>query len=206
MSAPTTFGTAADFMQGGSRYPKPVAWDSLQVGTRVEGIITDEPEISQQTDVNTRQPRFFVDKDTGEKTPMLQMAVIIQTGKPDQAREGDDGRRTLMIRGGFKYESSKKALSDALKPLGLIVPRVGDFIAMTRIPNRTGAGMTARTHQFACEYVLAENLTEAQTNLAPAPEEGTAPKKRGARKTPAPAPVAAPAAAVTDPWDDSGDE
>ena len=191
MSAPTTFGSTADFMSGGSRYPKPVAWDNLPVGTRVGGIIVEDPEVTQVTDVNTRAPRTFDDG-----SPMLQMAVIIDTGNADPAVQGDDGRRTLMIRGGFKYESSKKALADALKPHGLVVPRVGDHIVMTRIPNRTGAGLQARTHQFSCEYTVAENLSADLKEQSEA-----APKKRAARK-PAAAAAAPATAAVTDPWDD----
>lgn len=191
MTAPSSI----DFLGvNSSRGPKIIAWDNLPVGTRVEGIIVREPTVTQQTDPQTRQPRFFpVDPETGTRDPIYQMLVVIDTGNPDPAQEGDDGLRTLAIRGGFKYESSKKALTDALKNHGLTNVRIGDHIAMTRLPNRTGAGISGRTHQFAVEYTLADDLSDTQK--APA-------KKASRARKPAATPAPAAVADVSDAWDE----
>lgn len=223
MTAPVTAPSSVDFLGvNSSRGGRIVAWDNLPVGSKIEGIVAAEPKVVQQTNPTTRQPAFFPpDPETGRRDPIFQMLITIDTGKPDPAMEGDDGVRTLAIRGGFKYESSKKALTDALKVHGLSITRIGDYVSQTRLPNRpSSGGMSGRTHQFSMEYNLAENLTgfyktisdrilgsgdddeadEAQTAAATA-----APKKRAARK-PAAAVAAAPAPAATadvvDAWDE----
>lgn len=223
MTTPVTAPSSVDFLGvNSSRGGRIVAWDNLPIGSKIEGIVAAEPKVVQQTNPTTRQPAFFPpDPDTGRRDPIFQMLITIDTGAPDPAMEGDDGMRTLAIRGGFKYESSKKALTDALKPHGLAITRVGDYVSQTRLPNRPSqGGMSGRTHQFSMDYDVAENLTgqwkvlsdrvlgggsddydEDEAQAAPTLAATAAPKKRAARK-----PAAAPAPATTevvaeDPWD-----
>lgn len=133
---------------GGGKY---VAWDNLDIGTTVAGIIQEGSRSEQQTNQD-RSLAFF---DDGQ--PKMQIAVPIQT-TPDQGIEGDDGKRVLAFRGGFTYESGFKGLVNELRANKLAEPREGDWIAMTRIANRKGKGTTARTHQFVVKYVRAENF------------------------------------------------
>src|SRR5689334_7079782 len=115
-----------DFLGGGTkRFAKTIAWGDLPPGSSVEGIIVEEPTMTEQTDMETKEVRYFEQKD-GTREPMMQMMLTIYTGKPNPAVEDDDSKRTLAIRGGFKYESSKKALVEELQRLGLKAPRVGD--------------------------------------------------------------------------------
>lgn len=143
-----------DFLKQKTGFPKSVAWDNLDIGTRIGGVIVAEPEVIPQTDVNTNEDRFFVDPKSGKKTPMLQIAIVVKTKLRNPAIEDDDGTRTLYVRGGTTYESSRKNLMEALAVHGLEEPRVGDEVYLTRIANRKAAGIKGRTHQFKVEYVL----------------------------------------------------
>lgn len=218
MTAPVTAPSSVDFLGvNSSRSGRIVAWDNLPIGSKVEGIVSSDPKVVQQTNPTTKQPAFFPpDPETGKRDPIFQMLVTVDTNAPDPAVATDDGLRTLAIRGGFKYESSKKAFTDALKANGLAISRIGDYMSMTRLANRPSqGGMSGRTHQFSCEYVLAEDLEgywkdvsnryladedgdEAQA--APAPVAAAAPKKRAPRK--APAPPAPATVEVADAWDE----
>ena len=148
--------STAGFLKA-KRFSKFVTWDDKEIGDSVGGVIIAPAQMQQQTDVNNNQPRFFPEDDNGERQPMMQMLVEIDTKDPDPAIAADDGKRTLTIRGGFKYESSRKALADELSRNDLDDVRVGDYIRLTRIPNVKAAGMKGRTHQFECLYSIPEN-------------------------------------------------
>lgn len=177
--------TTKSFMST-KRFSKFVTWDDKAIGTTIGGLIISDPTMQQQTDVNDNSLRYFPADDNGNREPMMQMCIEIQT-PPNPALDSDDGKRTLTIRGGFKYESSRKALSDELARNDLEDVRVGDHIALTRIANLKAAGTKARTHQFTCEYTKAEDLDEAQTAVVEVVAE--APKKRGRPAKAAAAPV-----------------
>lgn len=147
-----TIPSLADILSkatGGGKY---VAWDNLDIGTTVAGVIQEGSRSEQQTSQQDRSPRFFDDG-----SPMMQIVIPILTN-PDEGIEGDDGHRVLAFRGGFTYESGFKGLVNELRRNKIAEPREGDWIAMTRIANRKGKGTTARTHQFAVKYVKAEDF------------------------------------------------
>lgn len=199
--------TTASFMRA-KRFSKFVTWDDREVGDSVGGVVIAEPQMQQQTDVNTKQPRFFPMDDDGNREPMMQMLVEVDTFDPDPAIASDDGKRTFTVRGGFKYESSRKALADELERNDLEDVRIGDYIRFTRIPNVKAAGTKGRTHQFECLYVKAENFAEeldAETHVLITTGEApakAAPAKRGRpKKVVAPAAKAAPAKAESA-WED----
>lgn len=201
--------TTASFMKA-KRFSKFVTWDDKEIGDSVGGVIIAPAQMQQQTDVNNNQPRWFPEDDNGERQPMMQMLVEIDTFDPDPAIAADDGKRTLTIRGGFKYESSRKALADELARNDLEDVRVGDYIRLTRIPNVKAAGTKGRTHQFECLYVVPENF-EAEldartyviltTGEAPA-DETPAPAKRGRPKKVVAPPVKAVAKPAESAWED----
>lgn len=200
------------------RFSKFVTWDDKEIGDSVEGIIIAEPRMQQQTDVNTGALRYFPADDNGERQPMEQMLVEIDTKDPDPAIASDDGKRTLTVRGGFKYESSRKALADELDRNDLEDVRVGDFVRFTRIPNVKAAGMKGRTHQFECLYVMAENFaaeldaethvrmtsdgTEDEAQAAPAPVKATRGRPKKVVAAPAKTPPAPVAKAAESAWED----
>lgn len=159
--------SAKDFLTGGAkRFPTTIAWGDRPVGSSVGGFILEDPVVVEQTDMETKQVRYFEpDKETGERLPMMQMMLIVQSDDANPATE-DDGKRTLAIRGGFKYESSKKALVEELQRNGLEMTRIGDYVKMTRIENRKGAGFQGRTHQFACDYTKVEDFDDELKALA----------------------------------------
>lgn len=203
--------STASFMKA-KRFSKFVTWDDKEIGESVGGVIIAPAQMQQQTDVNNNQPRWFPEDDNGERQPMMQMLVEIDTFDPDPAIAADDGKRTLTVRGGFKYESSRKALADELARNDLDDVRVGDYIRLTRIPNVKAAGTKGRTHQFECLYVKAENFADeldATTHVlittGEAPDEAQAAPaaaKRGRpKKVVAPAAKAAPAKAESA-WED----
>lgn len=72
------------------------------IGTTVAGIITERPEVKQQTDIGTGKPDTW---DNGD--PKLQLVVTIQAdGVP--VTDDDDGRRRFYVAG------SKKAGSQSM--------------------------------------------------------------------------------------------
>ena len=75
------------------------------VGTVVSGVITEPPELRQQTDMKDGSPKFWPDG-----KPMLQLYVLIQTEDRDPAVEGDDGIRALYIKANMQ-----KAVADAVR-------------------------------------------------------------------------------------------
>lgn len=175
---------------GAKRFAKTIAWGDHPVGTTIGGIIVEEPTLTEQTDFESKETRYFEQKD-GTKEAMMQMMLTVYTGQPNPAVDDDDSKRTFAIRGGWKYESSKKGLVLELQRLGLPAPRVGDHVALTRIENRKGAGFQGRTHQFVVDYTKVEDFTDDMVKLAIAANggEAEAPKKRAPRKA---APVANP--------------
>lgn len=204
--------STASFMKA-KRFSKFVTWDDKEIGESVGGVILAPAQMQQQTDVNNNQPRFFPEDDNGERQPMMQMLIEIDTMDPDPAIAADDGKRTLTIRGGFKYESSRKALADELARNELDDVRVGDYIRLTRIPNVKAAGTKGRTHQFECLYVMAENFgteLDAETHVLITSGEAS----DEAQATPAPvkatrgrpkkvvAPAAKAAKAAESAWED----
>lgn len=176
-----------------------ISWDDKEIGDSVGGVILSEPTMQQQTDASSGQPRFFPVDDNGNREPMMQMLIEIDTFDPDPALATDDGKRILAVRGGFKYESSKKALMDALGENDLDFVRIGDYVELTRLPNVKGAGTKGRTHQFSCLYSKVENWDAELDAETLARIRGTATDE--AQATPAaparrgrPKKVAAPAA------------
>lgn len=86
-----------------------------EIGTVVRGTIT-AAEMAQQTEADTRKPRFF---DDGQ--PMMQLVITLQTEERDREIDDDDGRRRLFAKGGKGTDqgmSMKDAIADAVKKAG----------------------------------------------------------------------------------------
>lgn len=191
MSAPTK--SAKDFLNSGGvrRGPKLLAWGQYKVGESVAGIIIEpEPYVTHVTKMGSKTG----EKDTWDDgTVKEQLIISIDTGAPDPQIKDHDGKWGLAIKGGWKVESAKKALTLALQEAGAEDgPEVGDWIKMTRLPNAKNVFGTG-THQFTCEYVRAQDFGPEQlatlalvngeadeAQAAPAAKAKRAPAKKAA--------------------------
>lgn len=187
MTAPQK--SAKDFLNSGGvrRGPKLLAWGQYRVGDSVVGIIIEpEPYVTHVTKMGSKTG----EKDTWDDgSPKEQLIVSIDTGQPDPQIEGHDGKWGLAIKGGWKVESAKKALTLALQAAGAEAPEVGDWIKMTRLPNAKNAFGTG-THQFTAEYCKREDFGPEQLATL-ALVEGTAEAPAKAKRAPRKAAVAA---------------
>lgn len=160
MTAPQK--SAKDFLNSGGvrRGPKLLAWGQYRIGDSVVGIIIEpEPYVTHVTKMGSKTG----EKDTWDDGSIKEQLIIsIDTGVPDPHIEGHDGKWGLAIKGGWKVESAKKALTLALQDAGAEDgPEVGDWIKMTRLPNAKNTFGTG-THQFTCEYCKAEDFGPEQ--------------------------------------------
>lgn len=182
MTAPQK--TAKDFLNSGGvrRGPKLLAWGQYRVGDSVVGIIIEpEPYVTHVTKMGSKTG----EKDTWDDgTPKEQLIVSIDTGQPDPHIEGHDGKWGLAIKGGWKVESAKKALTLALQAAGAEDgPEVGDWVKMTRLPNAKNTFGTG-THQFTAEYCKREDFGPEQLATL-ALVEGTAAPAKATKRAPA---------------------
>lgn len=91
-----TTPTADQFLMGGG-----VASAKFErVGDAITGTVHDAPEVRQQTDLSTGQPKFW---DDGR--PMMQLVVTLATSLRDDP--DDDGLRRIYVKG--------KSLTDAVR-------------------------------------------------------------------------------------------
>lgn len=115
-----------DFLMGGgvpsARFPVR--------GTRVAGRVLAAPVTRQQTDMATKEPKFFKNGD-----PMMSVVVRIQTDERDPAREGDDGERACYIKG-----KGIKALRETVKAAGAKRIEPGGFFSMTWVDSELPTG------------------------------------------------------------------
>jgi hypothetical protein len=93
----------AFLMGGGGRSAK-----FANVGDVVEGTIAAPPTLRQQTDIKTKELKYWKNGD-----PIMQLVVQLQTDQRDDA--DDDGIRNLYVSGGFKRASLQKAVADAVR-------------------------------------------------------------------------------------------
>jgi hypothetical protein len=118
--------TANDFLMAGgttsAKFPEP--------GTTVTGVIVREPEVQQQRDFTSGEPKFWEDG-----KPMQQLQVILETAERDPSIPDDDGHRAVYVKG-----QMQKAVKDAVRKSGAKGIAVGGTLAVTY----TGDGETTR--------------------------------------------------------------
>ena len=111
----------AQVMSGGT--PSAIGKDD-PIGTRAEGIVKTI-EAQQQRDIDTGAPKFF---DNGQ--PMMQIVVQIATERRDPTIPGDDGARSVYVKG-----KNIAALRSASRRAGRDMPHPGDRFAVTYSAN-----------------------------------------------------------------------
>ncbi len=113
--------TANDFlMSGGStsaKFPTP--------GTTVTGVICRPPEVQQQRDFTTGEPKFW---DDGK--PMQQLQVQLQTTEKDMSVPDDDGVRAVYVKG-----QMQKAVREAVRKAGASGLEIGGTLTITYTGN-----------------------------------------------------------------------
>ncbi|MFD1940561.1 hypothetical protein ACFSKW_54820 [Nonomuraea mangrovi] len=91
------------------------------IGTTVTGQISAQPEVTQQTDLDTGKPLFW---DDGR--PRMQLVVTVQTNLRDPEIVDDDGQRKFYVRA--KLQEAVRTAVRAAKAKGL---EVGGTLSIT---------------------------------------------------------------------------
>jgi hypothetical protein len=111
--------TANDFLMGGSvpsaKFPTP--------GTTIGGRITRIADVIQQRDFDSGAPKFWDDG-----SPMMQLPVEVATDQRDPDLVGDDGTRTIYIKGFLK-----QAVQEAVRRSGAKGLTVGGTLTVTYV-------------------------------------------------------------------------
>jgi hypothetical protein len=177
----------AFLMGGGGRSAK-----FETAGDTITGTITGEPEIRQQTDIKTSQPKFW---DNGD--PQMQLVVRLQTALREDA--DDDGIRAIYVKGGFKAPTMQKAVADAVRASGAKGLAVGGTLTVTYTGNgpASGVGMSPPKYYTAQYQPPVVGAAFLQEPAAPAavPQQAPAYTPPPAPPVPAaghPAPATAP--------------
>jgi hypothetical protein len=145
-------------------------------GDTIKGVITETPELRQQTDFDTNQPKFW---DDGK--PMMQLVVTISTDQRDPANADDDGTRRIYVKGKLQ-----QAVAAAIRKAGAKGLEVGGTLQVSYIgddePKKRGM---SGAKLYAAEYTPAAPQSQAAffgATEVPAPTA----------TTPAPAPSVPP--------------
>lgn len=136
---------AHDFLMGGGT----VSAKFPTIGTSVTGTICRQPEVTQQTDITTGEPKFWPDG-----RPRQQLVVHLQTAERDPAVINDDGVRTLYIKANMH-----KAVREAVRRSGALL-EVGGTLTVTYTGDDapTQRGMNA-PKLYSASYVGAPAAT-----------------------------------------------
>lgn len=143
------------------------------VGTTVTGTISAEPEVRQQTDIQTGTPKTWPDG-----KPRMQLVVTLATAERDPANPDDDGERSVYIKGNMQ-----KAVRDAVRKAGASGLKVGGVLSVTYSGDgqSKGAGFNP-PKLFTATYTPPANTEAsdflngpAESEPAPAPAQPAAP-------------------------------
>ena len=96
-----------------------------EVGDTVTGFISQQPEMQQQTDFDTGDPKVWSDG-----RPRMQVKVILQTEERDPQDEEDSGERAVYIRGNMQ-----KAVAGAIRQVKATGLEIGGKLQIRYIGN-----------------------------------------------------------------------
>lgn len=99
-------------------------------GTKMSGVIAEQPTIQQQRNFDTGQLEFWEDGN-----PKYQLVVVLKTDLRDPAVQDDDGLRALYVRGNLQ-----KAIRDAVRQSGADGLETDGYLVVTY----TGDGVPSR--------------------------------------------------------------
>lgn len=143
-------------------------------GDTITGVISETPELRQQTDFDTQQPKFW---DDGK--PMMQLVVTLSTDQRDPGNPDDDGTRRIYVKGKLQ-----QAVASAIRKAGAKGLEVGGTLTVSYVgddePKRRGM---SGAKLYTADYTSPTAAFLASGDSAPA---AAAP----APAAPAPAPQA----------------
>lgn len=135
----TTPIDANEFLMGGGA--KGAAFPSI--GTRVTGRITGTPTVRQQTDPQTKEPKFFKNGD-----PMMQLVVPVDTDQRDPAVPDDDGSRAFYVK-----SKMLAAVREAVSRSGAKGLEVGGILTVTYVGDgQKTAGALSAPKLYTAQY------------------------------------------------------
>lgn len=181
---------ATDFLMGGG-IPSATKY-MREPGSSVALAITVPPKVSQQTDIDSKEPKFF----KGTNDPMMQLVVTGSTDQRDPERDDDDGSRSIYVKGKQMTAAVRDAVK-AVKAKGLEVGGVLTLIWVSGGPRYLGDQNWAKENPkvWAAQYQPASvNATGAFLNGGqPAKPNAPAGQSANPPQWAQPAPAAAPA-------------
>ena len=142
--------------------PASISWDNKKGyvnGTPRGGLIIAK-RTSQQTDWQTKQPKFF---DAEKRQPMTQIEVTVQTRERTDAN--DDGKRTIYVKG-----QMVKAAAEAFRALGARDLEIGAYFYAAKVAQ--DAGRNGKGNRFQCLYARPgspDPLANMPAYVAPTP-------------------------------------
>lgn len=184
--------SANEFLMGGGI---PAAqFPDEAYGTTVGGVITTQPEMVQQTDLDDGTLKFWNDG-----KPMMQCIVIVQTEIRDPQITDDEGLRKFYIKA-----NSLKAVREAVRRSGSKGLEVGGTLALTYTADGERKSRTknppklySATYQppaaAAANAFLNGSQQPPAQQYAPQPAQGFVPPNQGPAPqwaAPAPGPIA----------------
>lgn len=101
-----------------------------KIGDSVSGVILAKPEVQQQRDFTTGEPKVYSDGN-----PRLQIRVVLSTEQRDPEDPDDNGERAVYIKGAMQ-----KAVAAAVRKAGATGLQVGGKLAI----KYTGDGVPAQ--------------------------------------------------------------
>lgn len=128
-------------------------------GDVVTGIVQGPPKVKQARDYDTGQPKTYPSGD-----PVLNVVVMVQTGKINPEYEDDTGVRQIVIRKGSPMHIAVQVAVKAAKVKGL---EAGGQLTITRtgeekLKNSRGMSYTQRTFSAKYEPPTDDQVTEQQ--------------------------------------------
>lgn len=170
MSTPVQQYDANDFLMGGGI---PAAKFET-IGTTVSGQICAQPEVMQQSDLDTGKPLFW---DDGR--PRMQLVVTVQTTMRDPEIPDDDGKRKFYIRAKLQDAVRQAVRSSGARGLDL-----GGTLAITYVADgeqkKRGYNppkIYSATYQAPAQAAANEFLNGGQPAQA-APQQYVAPQQQ----------------------------
>lgn len=129
------------------------------IGARNAGYIVRQPEVVQQRDYTTGEPKFWDDG-----SPMQQLVVQLATDQRDPADAEDDGTRALYVKG-----QMKNAVRDAVRTTGAPGLEVGGYLDVQYVRDGEAKkrGMNP-PKEYTAAYTSAANAALGAPGQAPA--------------------------------------
>ncbi|MFI6477385.1 hypothetical protein ACIBH1_05595 [Nonomuraea sp. NPDC050663] len=147
--------SANDFlMSGGTTSAKFPAY-----GASVTGTICRQPEVQQQRDYTTGEPKFWKDG-----SPMQQLQVVLATDERDPEIPTDNGERAIYVKGAMK-----KAMQDAVRKSGANGLEIGGRVTVTYTSDGEAVGKGKAPKLYAVTYAPPQATSANDVLNAPDP-------------------------------------